>query len=230
MRSHYPFSLFHQWLLLVGLTGAAIYFLWDQKILLEIFEEDTTRITWLVFFIATGSCVHCGIRCIFLSVEQNRLKHCLAENKTALCNKGTSKASTPVCEYLDAVKQDAEHQSIHAELLAEKLSGNHQIGWFITGLVIKLGLLGTVIGFVIMLTSISGLEALDLSDIKQLMQQMTQGMGVAMNTTMVGLVASMLLGLQYLMLDRFADRLVVDVVEMGFSKGWVDHHIESAGS
>ena len=64
-----------------------------------------------------------------------------------------------------------------------------------------------------MLSSISGIEELDISDIKDLMQQMTQGMGVSMNTTMIGLISSMLLGVQLLLLDRCADGLIVDVVD-----------------
>ena len=111
---------------------------------------------------------------------------------------------------------NSEHdKTLLTEVMAEALRGSHQVGWFIAGLVIKLGLLGTVIGFVLMLRSISGLDNLDISDIKQLMTQMTQGMGVAMNTTMVGLVCSMLLGLQYLLLDRCADGVVTQAIDLG---------------
>jgi len=91
--------------------------------------------------------------------------------------------------------------------------GFNDFGWFVTGLMIKLGLLGTVVGFIMMLSRLEGLEQLDISDIKTLMQQMTQGMGVAMNTTLVGLVGSILLGLQFLMLDRYADKLIAATVD-----------------
>ncbi len=100
-----------------------------------------------------------------------------------------------------------------AEVMAERARGTHQVGWFVTGLMIKLGLLGTVVGFIMMLSSLEGLEQLDISDIKTLMQQMTQGMGVAMNTTLVGLIGSILLGLQFLMLDRHADQLIAATVD-----------------
>lgn len=100
-----------------------------------------------------------------------------------------------------------------AEVMAERARGAHQVGWFVTGLMIKLGLLGTVVGFIMMLSSLEGLEQLDISDIKTLMQQMTQGMGVAMNTTLVGLIGSMLLGLQFLLLDRHADQLIASTVD-----------------
>jgi hypothetical protein len=102
-----------------------------------------------------------------------------------------------------------------AEIMAETVRGSHQVGWFLAGLVIKLGLLGTVIGFVLMLGSVSGLDSLDIGGVKQLMQQMTRGMGIAMNTTMIGLISSMLLGLQYLLLDRSADHFVADTVMLG---------------
>jgi len=113
------------------------------------------------------------------------------------------------------VDRAGQDKILLSEVMAESLRGSHQVGWFITSIIIKLGLLGTVVGFVIMLSSISGLDQLDISDIKQLMQQMTQGMGVAMNTTMVGLVSSMGLGVQYLLLDRCADGLVVKGVNVG---------------
>jgi biopolymer transport protein ExbB/TolQ len=45
------------------------------------------------------------------------------------------------------------------------------------------------------------------------MQQMTQGMKIALNTTIIGLVGSIFLGLQYLMLDRAADQILVAAVQ-----------------
>ena len=121
-----------------------------------------------------------------------------------------------VCrDYLQALGPHEADNAIAAEVLAERAKGNHQIGWFVSGVLVKLGLLGTVVGFIMMLGSVSGLENLDTSDIKALMQQMTEGMGVAMNTTLVGLVCSVLLGAQYLLLDRAADRLVVETLGYG---------------
>ncbi|MGH8598031.1 MAG: hypothetical protein ACREXT_15355, partial [Gammaproteobacteria bacterium] len=55
-------------------------------------------------------------------------------------------------------------------------------------------------------------ETFDIAHAQALLGSMTVGMGVALNTTLVGLVTSMLLGLQYLLLDRGADRLLADAV------------------
>ena len=65
----------------------------------------------------------------------------------------------------------------------------------------KLGLLGTIIGFIIMLAPIAGLDASDRALMKSSMGLMSGGMAVAMYTTLAGLVGSILLKFQYDMLD-----------------------------
>ena len=66
----------------------------------------------------------------------------------------------------------------------------------------KLGLLGTIIGFIIMLAPIAGLDVSDKSTMKSSMGLMSGGMAVAMYTTLAGLVGSILLKIQYYMLDN----------------------------
>ena len=63
-----------------------------------------------------------------------------------------------------------------------------------------------------MLGSMTHLNSLDIAQVQTLMSAMTQGMKIALNTTIIGLVGSMLLGLQYLILDRTADKLVVEAI------------------
>ena len=54
-----------------------------------------------------------------------------------------------------------------------------------------------------------------VTTMQDLLQQMSAGMGVALYTTLTGVVASMVLGLQYLLLDRSADQLVAGAVQFG---------------
>ncbi len=98
------------------------------------------------------------------------------------------------------------------EVLSEHARGQHEMGWFVSGLLVKLGLLGTVIGFILMLRSVLSLGTIEFNDVQALLGEMTVGMAVALNTTLMGLMTSMLLGLQYLMLDRGPDRLIADAV------------------
>mgnify|MGYP001008677926 CR=1 FL=1 len=50
---------------------------------------------------------------------------------------------------------------------------------------------------------------------QELLKSLTMGLGVALLTTMVGLVGNILLGLQLTRLDRFADSIVADAQRRG---------------
>ena len=81
------------------------------------------------------------------------------------------------------------------------MRGSNGFGAFASDTLMKLGLLGTIIGFIIMLAPIAGLDASDKSMLKSSMGLMSDGMAVAMYTTLAGLVGSILLRIQYYMLD-----------------------------
>ncbi|MCP4595446.1 MotA/TolQ/ExbB proton channel family protein [Neptuniibacter sp.] len=219
MPSSSSYRIFLYWLLLAGLIVSAVFVSWDLGVLEKILVEDITRISVIVLLLLFLASMHCGYRSWYLTRQLLMHEH-LRTNFSGLTDENYPpfpKGVSVIQDYLTGLSNGDSEQdkTLLSEVMAESLRGSHQVGWFISGLVIKLGLLGTVIGFVLMLGSISGLENLDISDIKQLMTQMTQGMGVAMNTTMVGLVSSMLLGLQYLLLDRCADGVVAEGVSLG---------------
>lgn len=210
------YKTFLHWLLLAGLAGFAVFLSWDLGVLQKIIQADVTRISLFILSLLLLGSLHCAWRSWYIASQARMLCDLTRFGDMRRFPAGVSVAQDYLTRQLKA-KTDAENpeKSLLAEVMSETLRGSHQVGWFISGLMIKLGLLGTVIGFVLMLSSVSGLETLDISDIKQLMQQMTQGMGVAMNTTLVGLVSSMLLGIQYLLLDRHADQLVLQTVIYG---------------
>ena len=92
-------------------------------------------------------------------------------------------------------------QTLLLRSLADRLRGSNGFGAFASDTLMKLGLLGTIIGFIIMLAPIAGLDASDKSMMKSSMGLMSDGMAVAMYTTLAGLVGSILLKIQYYMLD-----------------------------
>ena len=71
--------------------------------------------------------------------------------------------------------------------LADALRGPNQLGPFASDALMKLGLLGTIIGFILMLAPIAGLDAADRASVKSSMGLMSDGMAVAMYTTLTGL-------------------------------------------
>lgn len=227
----------HQAFLLTLLVALLIFFAcyvaYDLGILSRIIMDDSTYISVVILTLFAVTLCHCVWRGWVISKQTElfcSLRHQDVQTDTLSTSlsafgptslppslqirfpDGVSYAQDYLAYNYNVNSETNPEASVDAEVLAEKLRGPNQVGWFCTGLMIKFGLLGTVIGFAIMLSSVNSLEALEVSDIKNLMQQMTQGMRVAMNTTILGLISSMLLGLQYLTLDRFADGLVVDIL------------------
>ena len=110
--------------------------------------------------------------------------------------------------------------------LADALRGPNQLGSYAGDTLMKLGLLGTIIGFIMMLAPIAGLDAADHASVRNSMGLMSDGMAVAMYTTLTGLIGSILVQTQYYMLDKATQRLfglatnltevfVVSVLERG---------------
>jgi hypothetical protein len=225
------YRLFLQWLLLCGIMLFVGWLFWDRGLLQIALLSDPTRITLIILILFILATAHCAVRTLFLSREQHALERIvrfIASNPPASgSNRWWIENQLPARDSLYGRmvagltglradignRQPRQETHLLAQVMAEKARGQHEVGWFICGLLVKLGLLGTVVGFVLMLAPVAELESFDLSDIQGLLQRMTTGMGVALNTTLMGLVCSMLLGIQYLMLDRAADRLVADAVE-----------------
>ena len=88
---------------------------------------------------------------------------------------------------------------------------NH--GWFAADLCLKIGLLGTIIGFILMLSPIRDLTAFDPANLQNALKAMSGGMAVALYTTLAGLASHILLRVQYqlladqmhLMLNQLSD-------------------------
>lgn len=103
---------------------------------------------------------------------------------------------------------DAHAKEKLVEVLAERLRGPHEIGWFVTETLTKLGLLGTVIGFLVMLTALVGSSQLELSAMQSILRDMASGMGIKIIATVVGLLCNIVLALQWLLLDRCAEKVM----------------------
>lgn len=85
--------------------------------------------------------------------------------------------------------------------LADALRSRVHLGSYAGDAVLKLGLLGTIIGFIWMLIPIAGLDSFDAASMRSSMRLMGDGMAVAMYTTLAGLVGSILIKAQYYILD-----------------------------
>jgi hypothetical protein len=105
-------------------------------------------------------------------------------------------------------------QTLLLRSLADRLRGSNGFGAFASDTLMKLGLLGTIIGFIIMLAPIAGIDASDRMMLKSSMGLMTDGMAIAMYTTLAGLVGSILLRVQYYMLDAATAKVFSQAVSL----------------
>jgi len=96
---------------------------------------------------------------------------------------------------------DQQKSANYLSILEDELANRHALGYMIVDILLKLGLTGTVIGFILMLLPIGEIKDFDPQIIQQLLSKMSGGMAVALYTTLTGLVTSILLKLQYFLLD-----------------------------
>lgn len=78
------------------------------------------------------------------------------------------------------------------------LSVREEIGWFGSELCLVLGMLGTIIGFVLMLRGFEVLNIKDAASIQSLLGELGKSMATALYTTLVGLICGGILKMQCL--------------------------------
>lgn len=223
------YGLLQAWLILVGVVGFTAYLARDFGIIDELLSQDATRLCLLIMLAFVGASLHCGARSLWLSREIRRFDEIedvqfegpgLQLDHDGELASGDRRLPDSLCgDYLAGLLARRQRDGLSSpeysqltDVLNERIRGTHEFGWFVTGLLIKLGLLGTVIGFIIMLGAVDSAGSFDVAAVQQLLGSMSEGMSVALYTTLTGLSASMVLGLQYLMLDRAADSLLARVV------------------
>ncbi len=227
-----PYRLFHQWFILFTSLLFVSVILWHEGLIGQLLINDPSRISIVIGLLFIAGTAHCGIRSRKLAGELSAMHEIIRYKQTnpdavarlhddeLIIGNRTFKDSLAKSYFssfmkgisFDEIKLKKTENSQLTEVLSEHARGQHEMGWFVSGLLVKLGLLGTVIGFILMLRSVMSLGSIDFNDVQALLGEMTIGMAVALNTTLMGLLTSMLLGLQYLMLDRSADKLISDAV------------------
>jgi hypothetical protein len=75
--------------------------------------------------------------------------------------------------------------------------------WFITDSCMSLGMIGTVLGFIIMLsTTLESIDPSNIESMKLAISQMASGMSIALLTTLCGLVTSLFLRVQLIVAEE----------------------------
>jgi hypothetical protein len=222
-RDHLPLL---RWLIFTGVTIFGFVLAWHFGLIHLMLVSDKTYISPIIGVLYIATCVHCFVRTAAISRELDS-----AQRLSALVSRGAKSfrvvgddvvtgdgARLPpglVTSHirnliLKAGLQGHQHrldQTLLLRGLADALRGPNQLGSFSSDALMKLGLLGTIIGFIMMLAPIAGLDSADRASVKSSMGLMSDGMAVAMYTTLSGLVGSILVQTQYYMLDEATAKL-----------------------
>jgi len=207
-----------RWLIFTGATIFAAILLWRYGLIRLMIVSDRTYLSSLIALIYVGASLHCLWRTIWRTIVVSREGDAGRRVAARIESGGADVAALDpsvvlppglIAEHIRDLAMKARtqgrgrlDQTLLLRSLADRLRGSNGFGAFASDTVIKLGLLGTIIGFIIMLAPIAGLDASDKSMMKSSMGLMSDGMAVAMYTTLAGLVGSILLKIQYYMLDN----------------------------
>jgi hypothetical protein len=224
-----------RWLMFTGVSAFGFVLAWHYGLFHLMLASDKTYISVTITVLYAAISLHCLARTATISRELDS-----AQRVFALVSRGTPsfRVVGPDVVTGDGTKlppgQVTAHirnlilkaglqghhrldQTLLLRGLADALRGPNQLGPFASDALMKLGLLGTIIGFILMLAPIAGLDAADRASVKSSMGLMSDGMAVAMYTTLTGLIGSVLVQTQYYMLDEATAKvfgLATDLTEV----------------
>ena len=174
---------------ILGLIVFVVYLIFDLGLLSLIMSSDKSRISLVILSIYLVASLHW----YYLSFSLDR------EIEGLYSDSEKTSASLIVSKFLKLGGKDRTQD--YLSLLEDELSNRHALGYMVVDILLKLGLTGTVIGFILMLIPIGEIKDFDPQVIQQLLSKMSGGMAVALYTTLTGLITSILLKLQYFLLD-----------------------------
>ena len=232
---HWPLLI---WLLITGLIVFGFVASWNESLLHTLYATDKSRISLLIGLLYFLGTAHCAKRTAYLAAEIDlvtRVDYAVGAqavpvqiDRDSITIQGQTVSPDSILgSHLVALSgrprdaetrvQDSEHSTL-VDVLVSQAKGSHDIGWYVVDILLKLGLIGTIVGFILMLGSVADTASLDVNTMQKVLKQMSAGMGTALFTTLAGLTGSILLGLQYLLLDKGADLLIERILRLSESR------------
>jgi hypothetical protein len=212
-----------RWLMFTGVSAFGFVLAWYYGLFHLMLVSDKTYISVIIVVLYAATCVHCFVRTAAISRETDRAHRVLSlvsqggqlkvVGADVVAADGSKLPGGLITTHIRnlilkaGLQQGRIDQTLLLRGLADALRGPNQLGSFASDSLMKLGLLGTIIGFILMLAPIAGLDATDHTSMKTSMGLMSDGMAVAMYTTLSGLIGSILVQTQYYMLDEATAKL-----------------------
>jgi len=217
-RDYFPLL---RWMIFTGVTLFGFAIAWRYRLFQLMMAQDRSGISVFICILYIAISGHC-LACILAISREINTAHRVRDRVTngvgtyrtegtrVVTADGAALPAGRVTDYIHNLVIKAEKQGRDRRLdqtlllrgLADKLRAPMQFGAFAGDALLKLGLLGTIVGFILMLLPLATLDNFDATSMKSSMKVMSGGMAVAMYTTLAGLVGSILVKAQYYILDN----------------------------
>lgn len=216
-----------RWILFAALMGLSAVISWDYGLLQYTFSADTSRISVLIALLFLAFSVHS----LWIVLQFAReLRQVLTAETLIQASTGpltvtggqiavlAGKLSTegPVAQFFRSVAAapGAADRALLLQSLSATLKRRTKVGVYGADLLYKLGMLGTMIGFVIMLNSMGDMKNFDVETLRSALQRMIGGMAVSLLTTIAGLIGGLLLRIFYNLAEGQVSDILHAMVEM----------------
>jgi hypothetical protein len=217
-----------RWLILMSLTCFGVAVLWQLGIMQLMFTTDRTRISSLILALFAITTLHCLTQTWIVSKEltaTRSFRETLSGDWARLAVVAADPNSLPrgsmIAQHVanltaKARAQQGRHidQTLLLRALADRLRSREKLGIFVSEALLRLALLGTAVGFILMLIPIAGLTAFDAETLRKALAGMSGGMATALNITVTGIATALLLKLQYFFLDKAIVELFDSITEV----------------
>ena len=179
---------------------------WTQGWIAQVLLADQTGLSVAILAVFIVGLALCAAKVWRVSSELNCLRDATA------C-KGSWATS-----YLREIRgRSAGSRAIMASALRAKVFVRIAVVRNIANSLVLLGLIGTVLGFIIALSGVDAQAASDVSAISPMVSRLLSGMSVALYTTLVGAVLNLWLTVNYQILSGGAVALVTTLIGLGES-------------
>lgn len=185
-------------------ASALLVAAWLEGWLDDVLAGDQTGLVLVIAATFLAGLVECGRRLLQVSGDLDQI----ARLGGALQGE--------VRLYLGSVRdRDPQSRAIAAATLKLKLAARIATVRHVAASLVVLGLIGTVIGFIIALSGVEAGAAANVESVGPMVSTLVSGMSVALYTTLVGAILNIWLTINYRLLDSATVHLLAAVIELG---------------
>lgn len=205
---NYRYLLLVRFILFNIISASLLFVLYLMGWLDAMFVKNTREFVLLIFAVFIYGLGICSFKIWQTCTELNDIRS------------GNPKPDSRAGKYFATVyNHDRESRSIGATVLRAKLTNRINIVRHIANALVLLGLVGTVVGFIIALSSVDPSASADSDTIAPVIARLINGMSVALYTTLVGSVLHIWLIVNHRVLTTGTVNLYSAIVELGESRG-----------